>query len=85
MTERTIEAIIDVYLQKSAGLGINMLPRKIDPAMAGPSTVDGWTFWYPIPSKVTEDEVRGTINLVWVKKHPGTAAEKRLILSTTNS
>ena len=58
ITERTIEAIIDLYLQKWAGLGINMLPQNIDPAMAGPTNADGWTAWYPIPSRVTDDEIR---------------------------
>lgn len=58
MTERTIESIIDIYLQKWANLGINMLPREIDPAMAGPTNADGWTFWYPIPSEVTDDQIQ---------------------------
>jgi SMI1-KNR4 cell-wall len=58
MPERTIEEIVDLYLQKWADLGINMLPREIDSAMAGPTTADGWTFWYPIPSKATDEEIQ---------------------------
>lgn len=58
MTERTIEEIVDQYLQKWADLGINMLPGDIDPAMAGPKTAEGWTFWYPIPSRVTNEEIQ---------------------------
>ena len=58
MTDRTIELIIDVYLQKWANLGVNMLPGEIDPAMAGPKNADGWTVWYPIQSRVTDDDIQ---------------------------
>ena len=57
MTERTIEEIVDTYLQKWVDAGLNMQLREIEKEMAGPKTSDGWTTWYPIPSQVTDSVI----------------------------
>ena len=57
MKEKTIEEIVDTYLQKWMDAGLNMLPGEIEQEMAGPKNSDGWTIWYPIPSQVTDSVI----------------------------
>ncbi|HMI62002.1 MAG TPA: hypothetical protein VK518_13875 [Puia sp.] len=57
MTERTIEGIVDTFLQKWIDAGLNMQPREIEKEMAGPKNSDGWTTWYAIPSQVTDSVI----------------------------
>jgi hypothetical protein len=58
MIERTIEEIVDSYLEKWKAIGLNKLPRPIDKEMAGPTDNEGWTTWYAIDSQVTDAEIR---------------------------
>lgn len=57
MPQRTIEEIVDLYLNKWSELGLNTLPRPIEKEMAGSTDKEGWTTWYPIASKVTDLEI----------------------------
>jgi hypothetical protein len=59
MKENPIQAIIDTYLAKWISLGVNKLPGKIETDMADPTQnpSEEWRTWFPIPSRVTEDEL----------------------------
>lgn len=76
MNERTIEQIIDTCLQKRIVAGLNKLPIKIEPEMAGEKDKEGWTMWFPIDSKVTESEIEEFEEQIC---HPFPADYKRLL------
>jgi hypothetical protein len=59
MKEQTIKAIIDYHLQKWIVLGLNALPGAIETEMAEPrqDKTEDWRRWYPIDSKVTDNEI----------------------------
>jgi hypothetical protein len=60
MQNQNVLAIIDKYLADWADKGLNLIPaKKVMPEMADPSqtTNDEWRRWFPIQSKVTDDEI----------------------------
>lgn len=60
MKENKIQTIIDTYLAEWISLGINKRPGEIENDMADPAQEPGeeWRIWHPIPSRVTDDELR---------------------------
>lgn len=58
MPDKTIEQIIDIALQKWIDIGLNKRPGKLEPEMSAGTDADGWTTWFPIPSKVTDEEIQ---------------------------
>lgn len=57
MAEKTIEKIIDSCLQRWIDRGLNKLPGKIEPEMAGATDKEGCTTWFPVDSKVTDGDI----------------------------
>ena len=59
MKEKTIKNIIDTYLKKWLDIGLNKLPGQIETEMSDPSQdkKEEWRIWFPIDSKVTDDEI----------------------------
>jgi SMI1-KNR4 cell-wall len=59
MKEQTIKNIIDIYLKKWVDIELNKLPGQIEPEMADPNQdkKEEWRIWFPIDSKVTDDEI----------------------------
>jgi len=60
MRENIIQTIVDTHLAKWISLGINKLPKEIEKDMADPAQnpSEEWRTWFPIPSRVTDDELR---------------------------
>ena len=54
-----MEEIIDKYLNHWSQLELNKLPINIEPEMADPNQDPSkeWKTWFPIPSKVTDEEL----------------------------
>ena len=59
MKEKKIKDIIDTYLKKWVDLELNKLPGQIETEMSDPSQdkKEEWRIWFPIDSKVTDDEI----------------------------
>lgn len=59
MKEETIKRIIDTNLQKWIDMGLNELPGAIEIEMADPNQDRGeeYSTWFPIDSKVTDEEI----------------------------
>ncbi len=59
MKEHTIKNIIDTYLKKWVDIELNKLPGKIESEMSDPNQDknEEWRIWFPIDSKVTDDEI----------------------------
>jgi SMI1-KNR4 cell-wall len=66
MKEQILKEIIDAYLTKWVDIGLNKLPINIETEMTNPSQ-DGdskWQSWYPVDSKVTDDEINEIENRI---------------------
>lgn len=61
MKEQIIKNIIDTQLKWCLDKKLNMLPMHIEPEMADPSQdkSEDWKTWFPISSKVTDEEIEG--------------------------
>lgn len=59
MSDYTITAIVDKYLQRWVDKGLNMLPGDTEPAMTdgGGANNEGWMKWFPIDSTVTDEAI----------------------------
>lgn len=57
--EEQIKTIIDSYLQEWVDSKLNKLPIQIDAEMADPNQneKEEWRFWFPIKSKITDNEI----------------------------
>ncbi|GAB4056506.1 SMI1/KNR4 family protein [Spirosoma litoris] len=60
MSEVTIKEIIDKHLNKWVATGLNHLPMSIEKEMADANQNEDeeWRIWLPIPSKVTDQEIK---------------------------
>jgi hypothetical protein len=61
-----IQSIIDKYLQKWITLGLNYLPSKIDIEMTDINIEqkEDWTIWFPIESKISDNDVIEFANII---------------------
>lgn len=59
MKDDTIRAIIDTHLNKWIQAGINRRPGAVEPDMASPGQdpTEEWRTWFPIPSRVTHQDI----------------------------
>ncbi|MCD0475390.1 SMI1/KNR4 family protein [Flavobacterium sp. EDS] len=60
MNKEKITSIIDFYLKKFVEVNGNTLPNKIEAEMADPNQNqdEEWRIWFPIASKVTDNEIK---------------------------
>jgi hypothetical protein len=61
-----MEDIIDKYLKKTIDVGLNKLPTEIEPEMANSNQDknEEWRTWFPIPSKVLDEEINDYENYI---------------------
>jgi hypothetical protein len=59
VNEQKIKTIIDTNLQRWIDLKLNTLPVEIETEMTDQDQhkIEGWSFWYPIDSRVTDSEI----------------------------
>lgn len=61
-----MEKIIDKYLEKTISDELNQLPTAIEPEMADSNQdkSEEWRTWFPIPSKVLDEEINDYENYI---------------------
>ena len=69
MKEQTIKNIIDTHLKKLVDIKLNMLPGQIETEMSDPNQdkKEEWRTWFPIDSKVTDDEIQEIVGRIGFK------------------